>query len=40
MGEQKKLLVALDWTSFAEDKQWMLSLNILTGKGQSTPLLI
>jgi hypothetical protein len=39
IGKQKKLLVALDWTSFAGDKQWMLSLNILTGKGQSTPLL-
>lgn len=32
-------MVALDWTSFANDSQHMLSLNVLTGKGCSTPLL-
>src|SRR5271166_2280465 len=30
IGMQNNLLLALDWTSFAGDKQWMLSLNILT----------
>jgi hypothetical protein len=39
VGHQKKLLVALDWTSFAGDKQYMLSLNVLTAKGVSSPLL-
>lgn len=37
--EQPKLLVSLDWTSFADDKQSMLSLNIITAKGVSTPLM-
>jgi hypothetical protein len=39
IGNQKQLLVAMDWTSFADDKQWMLSVNIVTGKGIATPLL-
>lgn len=39
IGEQKALLVALDWTSFDGDKQHQLSLNVLTSKGSSTPLL-
>jgi len=32
-------MVALDWSSFFDDAQSMLSLNIVTGKGLSTPLL-
>lgn len=32
-------MVALDWSSFFDDEQSMLSLKILTGKGLSTPLL-
>ena len=39
MGNKTELMVALDWTSFAGDAQQMLSLNVLTGKGCSTPLL-
>jgi hypothetical protein len=39
IGNQKEIVVALDWTSFAGDEQWQLSLNILTSKGSSTPLL-
>src|SRR5215204_5623675 len=39
LGEQKEIMVALDWTSFFDDEQSMLSLNIVTGKGLSTPLL-
>lgn len=39
LGKNKSLLVALDWSSFFDDEQTMLSLNIVTGKGLSTPLL-
>lgn len=39
LKQQTNILIALDWTSFAGDKQSMLSLNILTSKGVSTPLL-
>jgi hypothetical protein len=39
IGSKTELMVALDWTSFAGDDQHMLSLNILTSKGCSTPLL-
>ena len=39
IGDQKKIMVALDWTSFAHDKQSTLGLNLLTAKGVSTPLL-
>lgn len=39
IGMEKKLLLALDWTSFYADKQQMLSLNIVTGKGLSIPLI-
>ena len=39
IGEQKKLMVAMDWTSFANDKQLTLCLNIITSKGCATPLL-
>jgi len=39
LGEQKEVMVALDWTSFFDDAQSMLSLNIVTGKGLATPLL-
>jgi hypothetical protein len=37
-GEQE-ITVALDWTSFFDDAQSMLSLNSVTGKGLATPLL-
>lgn len=36
---RKEIMVALDWSAFADDQQSMLSLNILTGKGISTPIL-
>ncbi len=39
VGNKEELMVALDWTSFAGDSQHMISLNVLTGKGCSTPLL-
>ena len=39
VGSRTELMVALDWTSFAGDEQHMLSLNVLTAKGCSTPLL-
>ena len=39
LADQKELTVALDWTSFFDDEQSMLSLNIVTGKGLATPLL-
>jgi len=39
VGENKSIIVALDWSSFFDDEQSMLSLNIVTGKGLSTPLL-
>jgi hypothetical protein len=39
IGSQKEIMVALDWTSFAHDKQSTLGLNLLTAKGMSTPLL-
>jgi len=39
LGENKTIMVALDWSSFFDDAQSMLSLNIVTGKGLSTPLL-
>lgn len=39
IGEQKEVVVALDWTSFFDDEQSMLNLNIVTGKGMATPLL-
>lgn len=39
IGSLDRILVALDWTAFAGDKQYMLSLNVVTGKGMSTPLL-
>jgi Transposase DDE domain len=39
IGENKFITVALDWSSFFDDAQSMLSLNIVTGKGLSTPLL-
>lgn len=39
IGSQEKMLVALDWTTFAGDDQHMLSLNLVTSKGVSTPLL-
>jgi transposase len=39
VGEQKSIVVALDWTVFYDDKQFMLCLNMVTSKGISTPLL-
>ena len=39
VGSKLELMVALDWTSFYSDEQHMLCLNVLTGKGCSTPLL-
>lgn len=39
VGAKTELMVALDWTSFYNDEQDMLCLNVLTGKGCSTPLL-
>ena len=39
IGSQNKIMVALDWTSFAHDKQSTLGVNLLTAKGVSTPLL-
>jgi hypothetical protein len=37
--KNKTITVALDWSSFFDDGQSMLALNIVTGKGLSTPLL-
>ena len=37
--EKSLIQVALDWTSFYDDEQLTLCLNILTSKGRSTPLL-
>ena len=39
LRKQTHVIVALDWTSFYDDEQSMLSLNVVTGKGLSTPLL-
>jgi hypothetical protein len=39
VGSKTELMVALDWTSFYDDEHHMLCLNVLTGKGCSTPLL-
>ncbi len=39
IASRTEIMVALDWTSFAGDSQHMLSLNVLTSKGCSTPLL-
>jgi hypothetical protein len=39
VGERKEIIVSLDWTCFDNDKQWTLSLNLLTNHGRATPLL-
>jgi transposase len=39
IGHQKQVYVALDWSSFADDEQTTLCLNVLTSQGRSTPLL-
>ena len=39
LADHKEIMVALDWTSFFDDEQSMLSLNIVTDKGIATPLL-
>ena len=38
-GQSKSLMLALDWSAFADDKQSMLSLNIVSSKGLSVPIL-
>ncbi len=39
IGDAQELMVALDWSAFADDKQSMLSLNVVSSKGLSIPLL-
>lgn len=39
IGDVGELMVALDWSAFADDKQSMLSLNLVSSKGLSMPLL-
>lgn len=39
VAQQKKIMVALDWSSFFDDAQSMLSLNVVSSKGLATPLL-
>lgn len=39
IGERKAITVILDWTSFADDDQWTLSLNLMTSHGRATPLM-
>jgi len=39
VGANQSIIVALDWSSFFDDEQSMLSLNVVTSKGLSTPLL-
>lgn len=39
VGSKKIIIVALDWSSFADDTQSMLSLNLVSEKGMSTPLI-
>jgi hypothetical protein len=39
IGARKEIVVLLDWTSFGDDEQWTLSLNLLTNHGRATPLL-
>jgi hypothetical protein len=38
LKEQQNVIVALDWSAFADDHQSMLSLNWVSEKGLSTPL--
>ena len=39
VGKRKEIIVILDWTSFADDEQSTISLNLLTHHGRATPLL-
>ncbi len=39
IGDRKEIEVALDWTSFWNDKQKSLCLNLLTTHGRATPLI-
>ncbi len=39
IGARTEVVVALDWTSFAADKQETIVLSMLTGHGRATPLL-
>ena len=39
IGSRREVVVALDWTSFARDRQETIVLSMLTGHGRATPLL-
>lgn len=39
LRREREVMLALDWTSFFDDEQSMLSLNVVTAKGLSTPVL-
>jgi hypothetical protein len=39
VGDQRSLVVAMDWTDFDADGQATLALNLVTGHGRATPLL-
>ena len=38
VGERSEILVALDWTDFADDGQATIALHLVTGHGRATPL--
>jgi hypothetical protein len=39
LGDRKHIQIAIDWTSFANDKQDTICINLLTTHGRATPLL-
>lgn len=39
ISQRKKILVAMDWTVFAKDRQMTLTLRLITSHGRATPLL-
>ena len=39
IGARQEVVVALDWTSFAQDRHDTLMMSLLTGHGRATPLL-
>lgn len=39
IGQRKVIFVALDWSSFYQDEQLTLSLNLITKHGKATPLI-
>jgi hypothetical protein len=39
ISHRKKILVAMDWTVFAKDRQMTLTLRLITSHGRATPLL-